>query len=83
MIGGDQRGAVRRAYPLRDPAETRINVLARLDRLIQINSMSHHVGVREVDHENIRVTLVDPAQHFVSDLERRHLGCEIVSRDLG
>src|SRR5205807_5014903 len=62
------------------PTETRIDVLASLDRLIECSGMSNHVRVRRVNDEYIRFAFVDRAQKLVSDFERGHLRHQIVSR---
>src|SRR5688500_11686823 len=79
MIGGDQGDTARRTYTLRDPTKTRIDVLASLDSLIQFSRMAHHVGTRKIDDENICLSFVNTAEHFVSHFERRHLRLQIVS----
>ncbi len=82
MIRSDQCDAARLAYALRDPTEAVIDVLAGFDRLVEFAGVAHHVGVRKIDDENVRVALINAAQHFVRHFESRHLWLQIVSRDL-
>ena len=82
VIGGDERGAACFTYPFSDPAETRVDVLAGFDCLIEFPGVADHVGIREVDDKNIRLTFINAAQKLVRDFERRHFGLQIVCRDL-
>src|ERR1043166_9138783 len=82
VVGGDQCNAARVAYSFRNPTKASVHELASLDRFVEFSGVAHHVGVGEVDHEHVRLSLVDSTQHFVSNLKRRHLRLQIVSRDL-
>src|SRR5688572_32972640 len=45
VIGGDQRDAMRFAHAFRNPAEAGVDILARLDRLIEFPGVTNHAGL--------------------------------------
>jgi hypothetical protein len=80
VVGGDQTSTARRAQRSHDPAETGIDMLDGLDGPGEIAGVADHVGVGEVDDEDIGFARFDGAQNFVREFEGRHLRREIISR---
>ena len=45
--------------------------------------MADHVGIGVVQHDDVEAAGADRLDDLVGDLRRRHLGLQIVGRDLG
>src|SRR2546423_9970651 len=82
VVGGDEAATACAAERLRYPVEACVNVLDGLDGLLKIAGVADHVGVREVDDEDIGLALFNATQDFVCDFEGGHLRHQIVGRDL-
>ena len=81
VIGGDQRNPANGAHRLGDPSQASIYVLAGFDRLVELAGVADHVGIGEVDDENIRPAFINRAQQVVRYLEGGHRRLEIVCSD--
>ena len=82
VVGGDdQRAASSRAR--RQYGRARVDRFHRLDRGRQTAGVADHVGVGVVEDDQVVFAGADRRDHLVGQLRRRHLGLQVVGRDLG
>ena len=67
----------------REAPQTGVDGLRGVHRGIEIAGMADHVAVGVVDNHQVEAALVDGRDQPVGDLERRHLGLEVIGRDPG
>ena len=58
---------------------TGVNIVAGSHSLIEFARVSYHVGIREINHEDVRFPFsFNPPQNSVRDFESRHLRLQVV-----
>ena len=83
VVGGDQNRAALGFDRGAKPPEATVDRFHRLDGGVENAAMAHHVGVGEVDDDQVEAVGLDRRHQLVGHFVSRHLGLEIVSRDLG
>ena len=82
VIGRDQQRAILALDRVRDPAEPGIDRFDRLDRGGQASGVTDHVGIGEVEHDQVVLAGLDRRDRLAGQLRRGHLGLQVVGRDL-
>ncbi len=82
VIGGDQERAARGAHGRGDGADAGVHRLDGVDGRVELAGVADHVGVGEVDEDEVVLAALDGRHHLVRDAQRAHLGLEIVGGDV-
>ena len=82
VIGGDEEVASALLDGLIDAVELGVDGLNGLDGGLELAGVTDHVGVGEVDDDDIEGGVVDGLDDGVGDAGRGHLGREVVGSDL-
>ena len=83
VIGGDQQRAALGLDRGAQPAEAAIDRLHRLDGGGEIAGVADHVGVGEIDDDQVELVGLDRRDQLVGHFIGRHLRLQVVGRDLG
>src|SRR6187402_1328510 len=81
VIGGHKAQSTGLVDTRDGATEGRIRSLDRCDDCGNRARMANHVGIREV-HDCERVPVADLVAESISDTGRRHLGLQVVARDV-
>ena len=82
VIGGDEHRRLRGGRRGHDAADARVDRLERADRGLQHAGVADHVGVGVVDQDEVGAAGLERLDDAVGDRHRRHLGREVVGRDV-
>ena len=83
MVGEDLDRVPRRERRLDDDARAGVGRLDRPDGRLEDARVADHVGVGEVEHDEVRPPLADRVRDACGEFGRTHLGLQVVRRHLG
>ena len=83
MIGGDEERATGGLHGAREAAEAAVNGGDGRHRRVEVARVAHHVGVGVVDDDEVEAAAPDCLDHAVGHRRCRHLGLQVIGRDLG
>ena len=82
MVGGEEQSAAGSCDRRGDAPEAGIDGLDRLDRGRQAAGVPDHVGIGVVQHDQVVAAGLDRRHRLVGQFGRRHLGLQVVGRNL-
>ena len=83
VVGGDQERAAGLRNRIGDFAEAGVGRLHRLDGGGKAPGVADHVGIGEVQNDHVVFAGADRLDRLGGEFGRRHLGLQVVGRDLG
>ena len=83
MVGGDEHHAARRLDRLHQASQAGVDGFDGLGRRGEIAGVADHVGIGEVDHDQVEFARADRLDELVGHFRSAHLGLEVVGLDLG
>ena len=83
MIGGDEQGAAGGLHGCLDGTKAAIHRLAGGDGGGQAAGMAHHIGIGEVQHDQIMRAGGDGGHRLFSQLRRAHFRLQVIGRHFG
>src|SRR6266478_5304446 len=81
VVGSDQYGAALGAYRELNSAQTRVHSFYGLDGWFDLARVANHVGIGEVDNEDIEGSVFNGLHHNLGNSRGTHLRFEVVGGD--